>query len=414
MAENEEKKEALVPAVVTEEQSALVKTEKKSVEKIVSQADYVEMAKSFGNIETTPEQGAILFAPVNEDDVEIRPDGLVYLPWMSYVTRLRDAFRTSWGLLPQGKAVMKDGYVMWGFYLAIKGKLAAYAIGECEQTSRMSYGETLEGAKSNAIMRLCKNMGISLELWQPSFIRRWKAKFAEEYFDEAKKKNLWRLRGEPLPEATAVPIVTSVSPPSPAPETSALSKAEYDALPKPSGTVIDAEFIPKTTAAPPPPLRQPDPTGPGTPTPSPAQEEAFREAVKSLPAPAMQQERMPPPPPGEAMGKPGRPEPVPIPPDPGAQQVPGTNVTTATVNISAVNVHKPGPRSRAKNPSYRIIDVANRMYYTFDKTFAVIAHEAMKGGRQIEIQYETTSYGFKIITLKSVGEKDVPLPLGAK
>ncbi len=378
MAENEEKKEALVPAVVTEEQSALVKPEKKSVEKIVSQADYVEMAKSFGNIETTPEQGAILFAPVNEDDVEIRPDGLVYLPWMSYVTRLRDAFRTSWGLLPQGKAVMKDGYVMWGFYLAIKGKLAAYAIGECEQTSRMSYGETLEGAKSNAIMRLCKNMGISLELWQPSFIRRWKAKYAEEYFDEAKKKNLWRLRGEPVHEPMAKPEETPVPPPLPAPETSALSKAEYDALPrptvtsalgKPDPTVIDAEFVSKTTAAPPSPLRQPDPTGPGTP--------------------------------------------VPIPPDPGAQQVPGTATVIAIVNVSAVNIHKPGPRSRAKNPSYRIIDMANRMYYTFDKTFAVIAHEAMKAGRQVTITYETTSYGFKIIDLRSVPQ-DVPLPLGVK
>ena len=399
MAENEEKKDAVVPVESSGVHSALVKPAEKAVEKVVSQADYVEMAKSFGNIETTKEQQDKLFAPVNDDDVEVRPDGLIYLPWMGYVSRLREVFGTSWGLLPQGKAVMRDGYVMWGFYLAIKGKLAAYAIGECEQTSRMSYGETLEGAKSNAIMRLCKNMGISLELWQPSFIRRWKAKYAEEYYDEVKKKNLWRRKGEPLPEATAMPIVTPVPPP---PETSALSKAEYDALPKPGTvtkqpdpTVIDAEFIPKTTAAPPPPLRQPDPTGPGTPTP------------------AVQQEKMPPPPPGESMGKPGKPEPVPIPPDPGAQQVPGTNVTAVTVNISAVNVHKPGPRSRAKNPSYRIIDVANRMYYTFDKTLAVIAREAMKGGRQVKIEYETTSYGFKIVDLRSVPQ-DVPLPLPAK
>jgi hypothetical protein len=56
----------------------------------------------------------------------------------------------------------------------------------------MTYGDAVEGAKSNALMRLCKGIGISLELWKPSFVRDWKNKYAESYWDEKKRDTLWR------------------------------------------------------------------------------------------------------------------------------------------------------------------------------------------------------------------------------
>lgn len=148
-----------------------------------------------GQIELTEKQIGILYAPIDDEAVEIRPDGLVYLPWMEYVTRLRQAFGLNWAIIPKGEPGLgpSKSSILWGFYLVIQGKLAGYAIGEQAYSSSnatMNWSDAVEGAKSNALMRLCKGIGISLDLWKPSFIRAWKAKYAEEYINSGKKK--WR------------------------------------------------------------------------------------------------------------------------------------------------------------------------------------------------------------------------------
>ena len=330
---------------------------------VMTQADYLAMAQSFGNIETTPEQQGILFAIVGDEDVEIRPDGLIYLPWTGYVRRLRGAFGTSWGLLPQGKPAMRDGFVMWGFFLCVKGKMASYAVGECEQTSRMTYGDCLEGAKSNALMRCCKNIGISLELWEPSFIRRWVEKYAVQDVPDPKHpgKLLWRRRDKPAPPATVTMPGEHVDPPSPVP--------------------VEVQLTPAETA--PEPVREP--------LTAPSPHEGLEAAQKRN-------------------GVNTAPEPTPPAKDPYANPVPGTEVKRAEVKVEAVNVHKPGKDSRAKNPSYRIIASDKRTYYTFDKTMATIANEAKKSGVIVRIDYEATAYGFKASAVKT-GPFDVPLPL---
>lgn len=167
-----------------------------------------------GTIEATEEQKAILYAPVNGEDVEIRPDGLIYCPWMEYVTRLKNAFGMSWAIIPMGNPKVINNFVYWGFHLIIQGKLAGYAMGEQEyqpENRTMTWGDACEGAKSNALMRLCKGIGISLELWKPSFIRYWKEKYAESYYDEKKGRKLWRKKSghitEPItPEKQPSPV----------------------------------------------------------------------------------------------------------------------------------------------------------------------------------------------------------------
>ena len=164
----------------------------------------VNMIPTAGTVNLTQEQKDILYAPVKEEDVEIRPDGLVYLPWMEYVSRLRDAFGMNWAIIPQALPKAQGNHIMWPFYLVIQGKLAGFAFGEQEYQPTnytMTWGDACEGAKSNALMRLCKGIGISLELWKPSFINAWKKKYAESYSDPVKKdkfgkpKLLWRKKG---------------------------------------------------------------------------------------------------------------------------------------------------------------------------------------------------------------------------
>jgi hypothetical protein len=158
-----------------------------------------------GKIELSERESEILFAPVNEEDIEIRPDGFIYLPWMEYARRLTEAFGIAWALIPNGmpKFHKVTNHIYWGFWLVIKGHLCGYAIGEQEYITsnrNMTYGDACEGAKSNALMRLCKGIGMSLELWKPSFIRKWKEKYAEKYWDEGKGKYLWRKKGEIIEE----------------------------------------------------------------------------------------------------------------------------------------------------------------------------------------------------------------------
>ncbi len=159
-----------------------------------------KMIAMAGTIELTEAQQAILYAPVDEELIEIRPDGIVYLPWMEYVSRLRKALGMGWQAVPQGMPKFKGNHIYWGYYLVIQGKFAGYAIGEQEyqpSNRMMSYGDAVEGAKSNALMRLCKGIGIGLELWQKSFTDSWKKKYAESYFDKGKNKTLWIKKEQP-------------------------------------------------------------------------------------------------------------------------------------------------------------------------------------------------------------------------
>lgn len=174
--------------------------EKKEIQKIEIQDQITALIPLAGTIELTKEQMDILYAPVKEEDVEIRPDGLIYLPWMEYATRLRLAFGPP-VMIPYGPPKKLGNFIHWGFWLIIKGRPYGFAVGEQQyfENDRMTYGDALEGAKSNALMRICKGLGISLELWKPSFVKEWKAKFAETYEERGKTK--WRKKDSPeIPE----------------------------------------------------------------------------------------------------------------------------------------------------------------------------------------------------------------------
>jgi hypothetical protein len=170
--------------------------------------EIANMLSTAGTMELTEVQEAILFAPVNTADVEIRPDGLIYLPWMEYVTRLRKAFGCKWAIIPNGMPEINgDNLVVWGFYLVVNGKLMGYAMGEQEykpSNPQMTYVSACEAAKSNALMRLCKGIGITLELWKPSFIRDFKDKNCYSYtipgkVDKyGKLKLFWKLGKKPV------------------------------------------------------------------------------------------------------------------------------------------------------------------------------------------------------------------------
>jgi len=140
----------------------------------------------------------VLASKIDENDIEIRPDGLIYLPEIKYRIILNKTFGAgAWAIHPRG-IELQDKIMCYKGALYIQGRFIAEAIGEQEyfkENPMMSYATAAEAAKSNCLMRCCKDIGIASELWNPQFIEHWKltnsiAVWCEN--KEGKKKLLWR------------------------------------------------------------------------------------------------------------------------------------------------------------------------------------------------------------------------------
>jgi len=91
------------------------------------------------------------------------------------------------------------------YALYCRGQFVAQAHGE--QTygiGQKSLATALEGAKSNALMRCCKDIGIASELWDPNYIHKWKQQYAIgvwcEHSKTNQKKILYRRKDRPALE----------------------------------------------------------------------------------------------------------------------------------------------------------------------------------------------------------------------
>lgn len=157
----------------------------------------------------SPEAAEILLGGVAETDIEIRPDGLIYLPEIKYRRILNRAFGPgAWSLLPMEITVSpQDNMLYYKGALFVLGRFVSEAIGEQQyvpDNDRMSYATAAESAKSNCLMRCCKDLGIASELWDPTFVRGWIVRNATEAWcvnigsrDRGKKKKMWRKKDAP-------------------------------------------------------------------------------------------------------------------------------------------------------------------------------------------------------------------------
>lgn len=176
----------------------------------------------------------MLMKPIPFEDVEIKPDGIIYLPEIKYRRILNQAFGPGgWGMAPRGELMVGEKVVTREYALLVHGRYVLYltlplipsfprntslmltfgpffppshrfiaqARGECQFFGNDDGVATAgEGCKSNALMRCCKDLGVASELWDPRYIREYKKKYTQEIWCEhvatKKKRQIWVRRGD--------------------------------------------------------------------------------------------------------------------------------------------------------------------------------------------------------------------------
>ncbi|KAI9447938.1 mitochondrial genome maintenance MGM101 [Lactarius indigo] len=164
-----------------------------------------DWSRSYHGLSTQPfppEATNILQAEIEPLDIEVKPDGMIYLPEIKYRRILNRAFGPGgWGLAPRSETNVGPKIVSREYALVCLGRLVAIARGEQEYFDQSGIPTATEACKSNALMRCCKDLGVASELWDPRFIREFKKAHCVEVYAEhlptKRKRKLWRRKDQP-------------------------------------------------------------------------------------------------------------------------------------------------------------------------------------------------------------------------
>jgi hypothetical protein len=92
--------------------------------------DWTRSYHGLGSISFTPEQAETLLAPMVHDDVEVKPDGILYLPEIKYRRILNKAFGPGgWGLAPRGESIVTGKLVTREYGLIVQGRYVSLSFG---------------------------------------------------------------------------------------------------------------------------------------------------------------------------------------------------------------------------------------------------------------------------------------------
>ena len=95
-------------------------------EETLANEDAIDWTQSFHGLGTSsfgPEVAAVLQTPLNPDDIEIKPDGIIYLPEIKYRRILNAAFGPGgWGLAPRGQLTVHERLVTREYALIVQGR----------------------------------------------------------------------------------------------------------------------------------------------------------------------------------------------------------------------------------------------------------------------------------------------------
>lgn len=143
--------------------------------------DYSLMAfKDASSAAFSPEIIDILSDPIDEQLIEIKPDGSCYLPEVQYRRILNKAFGIGgWSLIPRGAHSIQSNVISREYALFANGRYISQARGHSTISgSFQNPALCTESVRSNSLMRCCKDLGIASSLWDYGITSQWKAKNA--------------------------------------------------------------------------------------------------------------------------------------------------------------------------------------------------------------------------------------------
>lgn len=98
---------------------------------LASGIEPVDWTRSYHGLSDAPfsnEAAEVLMAPLPMDDVEVKPDGIIYLPEIKYRRILNRAFGPGgWGLAPRGETIVTDKMVTREYALVVHGRSVQFA-----------------------------------------------------------------------------------------------------------------------------------------------------------------------------------------------------------------------------------------------------------------------------------------------
>lgn len=152
--------------------------------------------RGIAELDLDTHQQKVLTQPVDPKLLRILPTGEVYLPQVEYRRRLNKVFGPgAWAIKPLGKVIQQGNIVMREFQLWGRGRFVSQVAGEADyvpSNRRMSYATAIEAMKSNAVMRLCKDLGIASECWDREFTDAWREKYAIRVHIQGESRPQWR------------------------------------------------------------------------------------------------------------------------------------------------------------------------------------------------------------------------------
>lgn len=156
---------------------------------IVTQDPYVGISQ----LALTMQECDRLREPIPVEDLDILPTGEVYASQVRYRRILNEVFGPgSWALRPMSDPKVQGQTIMRLYALYVRGAWVSEAPGECDyqpNNPRMSYATALEAAKSNALTRCCKDLGIASECWDKRFCEQFKKDHCVQQNGKWKRKD---------------------------------------------------------------------------------------------------------------------------------------------------------------------------------------------------------------------------------
>jgi Mitochondrial genome maintenance MGM101 len=157
-----------------------------------------------GQLLITEEQAAILTADVPDDEIDVRPEGMIYVSHEFCRRQLNHAFKPlGWTMVeasPFRQGPSKDRsewYQKWA--MLIGGVFAGVSMSAAEyfpDSKRGNLSDTWETIKSDCVRRISKDLGLGLEAWNKRRQKKWRDEYCVQVLCRTKDGNKaqWRRR----------------------------------------------------------------------------------------------------------------------------------------------------------------------------------------------------------------------------